>query len=76
MPDDFNMTPVQSSQLSEVGYHEPSKRLAIKFKTGGTYHYANVTAEQHKSLVGAKSVGSHFYKHIKPHTDKHPFTKQ
>lgn len=27
--------PVTSSQISEIGYDEPTKTLAVKFKSGG-----------------------------------------
>lgn len=62
----MNMQPVKSSNISEVGYDEVTKTLAIRFKNSGQlYHYSGVPSEAHKSLMGAASVGSHFFAHIK-----------
>lgn len=76
----INLAPVKSSQIEAVGHDAATNTLAIQFKgrgdkPGSVYHYANVTPEQHKAMVGAESVGSHFYKNIKPKTKEHPYTK-
>jgi hypothetical protein len=61
----MNMQPVKSNNIGEVGYDETTKTLAIRFKSGGLYHYSGVSPETHKSLMGAASVGSHFFATIK-----------
>lgn len=68
---------VTSSQLAEVGHDPATNTLAVKFKhgSGGIYHYANVTAEDHEKLMKAPSVGSHFIQNIKKNPAKHPFVK-
>jgi len=53
--------------------------LAVQFisKTGGgsVYHYANFDAEAFAAFKNAESIGSHFYKNIKPHADRYPYVK-
>lgn len=66
---------VESSQIEGIGHSPESNTLAMKFKNGGLYHYANVTPEDFAALKEAESVGSHFYKHIKPFTEKYPFKR-
>ena len=51
---------VKSSQIESIGYDLASKTLAIKFNSGGIYHYAGVNATDFESLKNAKSIGSHF----------------
>ena len=64
---DIPMAPVNSSQVSAIGHCPVTNVLAVKFTRGPghTYHYPNVTAEQHKAFVGAESIGVHFGTHIK-----------
>ncbi len=74
------LQPIESSQLHSIGHHAESNVLAIQFKNkdgspGSIYHYENFDAKQFEEFKSAESIGSHFYKHIKPHTDKHPFTR-
>lgn len=74
------MTAIESSQIAEIGHCVASSTLAILFKskTGGAgslYHYDNVTAEDFAAFSGAESIGSHFYKHIKPFAEKYPYRK-
>ena len=54
------LSPVKSSQIESIGYDLASKTLAIKFNSGGIYHYSDVSANQFESLQNAKSIGSHF----------------
>ncbi len=75
----ITMDGVASSQIDAIGHDAATNTLAIRFlgKTGpgSTYHYANVTAEDFAAFKGAESVGSHFYKHIKPFPDRFPYTR-
>jgi hypothetical protein len=71
------MDSVESSQILAVGYDAETQTLAIQFK-GGTravYHYANVTAEDFTAHRGAESIGSHFYRNIKPFPEKYPYVR-
>lgn len=56
-------TAVESSQIAEIG-HDGST-LAIKFKSGGLYHYPDVTVEQFEAFQKAESLGKHFGANIR-----------
>jgi len=75
----ITMTPIESSQLAAIGHDAENNTLAIQFKrgegVGNTYYYQNVNAEQFQQFQGAESIGSHFYKNIKPFAEKFPFKK-
>lgn len=64
------LQPVKSSSIAAVGYDAPSKRLHIKFTSGGTYVYQGVPAKEHQALLKADSIGTHFAQHIR---DKRTF---
>jgi hypothetical protein len=69
----IDMKAVKSSNIASIGYDEASKTMAIKFNSGGLYHYRGVSPEQHTALVSSPSVGSHFFAHVK---GKFDFVKQ
>lgn len=62
----MKMEPVKSSNISHVGYDPNAGVLGVKFKSGGEYHFHGITPEQHASLRGAPSLGSHLHHVIKP----------
>ena len=49
------MLGVKSSQVESIGHMGDT--LAVKFKSGGTYHYHGVTAQQFAGLKNAESIG-------------------
>lgn len=63
MPD---LVPVKSSNVSAVGHDPDANELHVEFKNGGKYVYNGISADQHQALMGAKSIGSHLHKVIKP----------
>lgn len=69
-PKPIALSPVKSGQIESIG-HE-GNTLAVKFRSGGVYHYHGVSSAQFAELQKAESLGSHLTKHIKP---KHKFTK-
>ncbi len=75
------LTPVESSQIEAIGHDAASNILAIRFKSRGNgqpgplYHYAGFTADDFAAFQAAESVGSHFYRTIKPFPDKYPYTR-
>lgn len=71
----MKLTPVQSSQINAIGHSAAAKVLRIEFKNGDLYEYQNITTEIFDALKNAPSIGSHFYKHIKPFKDKFPYAK-
>lgn len=61
----MNMTPVESSQIHSVGYDPESKRLHVKFHSGGTYEYHGVEPATHDGLMKADSVGKFFHANVR-----------
>lgn len=59
------MHPVNSSNLSRVGYDEQTNTLYIEFHSGGTYCYFNVPSSVFNDLMQAPSHGVYFHRHIK-----------
>lgn len=63
------MTEVSSSQISEIGYHDQTNTLAIRFRKKGEpgplYHYPNFPPDLHAEFLGAESKGVFFGRHIR-----------
>lgn len=57
--------PVASSLIQSIGYDSASETLQITFKSGGTYRYDNVSAQEWEAFRDAESIGKHFYRSIK-----------
>lgn len=60
------MEEVKSSTISHIGHDPATNQLSVKFLNGSTYVYEGVTAEDHKALMEAESIGKHFGQHIRP----------
>lgn len=76
----ITMDSVESSQIEAIGFDAESQTLAVQFKgkgdkPGGLYHYSNFTAEDWLAFCSAESIGSFFYKNIKPAKEKYPYAK-
>lgn len=69
-------TEVTSSLIKAIGYEPGTRTLAIEFKSGSVYHYANVPPETYSGLRSSKSLGAYFVTHIKPNKERFPFAKQ
>lgn len=71
-------TPVKSSQIAAIG-HDGVDTFQIDFprKDGGVsrYQYTGVSPELFEEFKGAESIGSFFYKYIKPNVEDYPFTR-
>lgn len=59
------MTKVRSTTIDAVGYEPESRRLHIRFKTGGHYSYENVPGDFHALIHSAKSAGKFVHEHVK-----------
>lgn len=71
---------VESSQIAAIGHDPLTNTLVIQFPgyagaSGSVYTYANFTAEDFEAFRNAPSVGSYFYKFIKPNSLKYPYKK-
>ena len=69
----IEMQPVQSTHIAEVGYDRESQTLALKYRSGGVYHYKKVPEDVASALVSAKSIGAYVQANI---LYKYHFTKQ
>ena len=72
--------PVESSQISEVGYDAETETLGIRFKAKGKwpaseYHYSFVNSDTYYALMTAESIGKYFADNIKSDAVKYPYTK-
>lgn len=76
---EIKLNAVNSSQIMAIGHDAESSTMAVQFKNGDQpgpiYHYNNVTPEFFAEFSGAESIGSFFYKWIKPKPDVYPFVK-
>ena len=61
----MNREPVQSSNISTVGYDETSQTLEIEFNNGGIYQYFDVPVAQYVELMRSESVGTYFSANIR-----------
>lgn len=57
--------PVQSSNITSVGYDPSAGILEIEFHSGGVYQYLGVPKAVHDGLMKAASKGSYFHHYIK-----------
>ncbi len=57
--------PVQSSNLSSVGYDANNMVLEIEFNSGGIYQYFGVPEHIFNELMSAGSKGTYFDQNIK-----------
>lgn len=56
---------VQSSNIASIGYDAALQILEVQFKGGLLWQYSEVAPEEHRALMSAPSIGSHFMKHIR-----------
>jgi hypothetical protein len=61
----MEMIPVESSQLSAVGYDADTLEMQIRFAKGQVYSYRGVPQETYDGLVSAPSVGQFFNANVK-----------
>ena len=72
----ITMQAVKSSQIEAIGHDDASETLAIQFKGGMTYHYANVEKYVFDAMLKVESKGKFFATYIKSRPDMFPFTRQ
>jgi len=58
-------TYVASSNIQGVHYDPATQTLAVQFKSGSTYEYDDVPAEEYQSLMEAPSKSQYFNQNIK-----------
>lgn len=61
----MDRVPVQSSNISEVGYDPASMTLEVLFTNGTIYQYFDVPEALYQELISAESVGKFLNTQIK-----------
>lgn len=61
----MKMAPVKSSNVEEVGYDPEARILAVKFKSGGVYHYSDVPPNLFEEMNKADSIGSFIARRVR-----------
>ena len=61
----MEMTPVDSTNLSAIGYDYESATLRVDFHKGISYEYYGVPAELYEDLLSAGSKGQYLNMYIK-----------
>jgi hypothetical protein len=56
---------ITSSNLAAVGYHDTKRILAVQFKSGDIYHYANVSPATMILFYRSGSRGAFYAKEIR-----------
>ena len=59
------MIPVNSSQISYIGFDDENNKLYVTFNNNKTYEYLDVPYSVWKELKSSDSIGSYFTKNIK-----------
>jgi hypothetical protein len=58
---------VNSRAVRSIGYDAQDWVLQIEFTSGAVYNYFRVPPAEHAKLMGAKSIGTHVEREIKPY---------
>ncbi len=61
-----NMSPVDSSNVAQIGYDELAEELFVEFKSGSIYVYSPVPESTFEELLGSESKGGYINHEIKP----------
>lgn len=69
----IQMIPVESSNLSAIGYDEDTEALRVEFHDGSAYLYTGVDKSVYVQLLTATSKGVFFRKNIR---DSYSNTKE
>lgn len=57
--------PVTSTNISEIGYDQPSQTLEVMFRNGGVYQYFDIPRHEYDNLLRAASIGEYLNRSIK-----------
>lgn len=60
----MEMIPVESSNISAIGYDSESAILRIEFNSGAVYDYYDVPEHVHDELMAADSKGQYAHQNV------------
>ena len=61
----MKMIPVSSSAISAIGYEEPTRRMAVRFKQGKTYAFCRVPRSVFQAFLHSSSKGAYYDQYIR-----------
>lgn len=61
----MNRIPVESSNISSIGFDEDSSTLEIEFHGGAVYQYFDVPFAVYEALLSSASKGQYYSQHVK-----------
>ena len=61
----MKLIPVDSSNLSKVGYDAGRRELEVHFRNGGAHRHVDVPPEKYAGLMSADSHGSYYAANIR-----------
>lgn len=61
----MNRKPVISSNIRSMGHDPRENVLEVEFVGGQIHRYSDVNVDEHKALLNAKSIGSHFHNNVR-----------
>lgn len=61
--------PVNSSTILSVGHDPETNEMEVSFKSGKTYNFRNVSAQQFENFRLAPSPGKHFHAKFRGNAD-------
>ena len=59
------ITPVESSNISGIGYDDATSTMIVQFSRGEKYAFTNVERELYDEFLNAASIGSFFHQKIR-----------
>lgn len=71
----MDLVPVQSTNLSHIGYDPDTMTMQIQFRSGGLYAYANVEPDTYNAMMSSGDPGRYFAEIIKPQRMRYVFTR-
>lgn len=71
----IELEPVKSELVTAIGYDAPTQTLRVRFKSGSTYDYQNVTGELHAQIISAPSIGHAINETLKKDPKAFPFRR-
>jgi len=61
----MNRIPVDSSNISSIGFDEDSNTLEVEFRSGAIYQYFDVPLAVYQDFLDSPSKGQYYAQHIK-----------
>ncbi|MGA1354220.1 MAG: KTSC domain-containing protein [Candidatus Limnocylindrus sp.] len=64
-PVNYDLHPVRSSMIREIGYTTPKRQMHVRFNTGNVYGFSDVPVDVYSGLLKADSKGTYFNENVR-----------